>query len=155
MKLNLKILTTASLLLSSCTLFSEGEGQVIFHWEREGTGVYKFARDHSECMRKAEDLKLLPDIKSLFYSEEAKLEIRADWHAEKGIWATYVPHIGAQPVIVNSLRDDSSSSPRKYRICMEDRGYWHRKDNIPTYSNLFIYRPQTVYQDVPFNLGYR
>ena len=76
---------------SSCTLFQEADGQVIYHWERENTGVQKFARDHSECMRQAEDFKLLPDVRTWFFSEEVKMNIRADWHSEKGIWASYVP----------------------------------------------------------------
>ena len=107
---------------ASCTMFTKGKGQVIFHWQRENTGVEKFSRDHSECMREAEDFKLIPNVKSWFYSEEKRIDIRADWHSEKGIWASYVPYWGAQPLVVNSVRDDTNSSPRKYRICMEKRG---------------------------------
>lgn len=142
-------------LTASCTFFSESDGQVIYHWERQNTGIQKFSRDHSECMRKAEDFKLLPDVRSWFYSEEAKLDIRADWHAEKGIWASYVAYPGAQPVMVNSLREDEDISPREYRICMEERGYWHRELDIPTHTNLYTYKPQAVYQDIPFNIGYQ
>ena len=118
-----KILLLISIaFLSSCTFFSKGKGQVIFHWERVNTGVEKFSRDHSECMREAEDFKLIPNIKNWFYSEEKRIDIRADWHSEKGIWASYVPYWGAQPLLVNSVRDDKDSSPKKYRICMEKRG---------------------------------
>ena len=148
-------ITLASILCASCTLFSDGEGQIIYHWEREFTGVEKFSRDHSECLRKAEDFKLMPDVKSWFYSEEVKLNVRADWHSEKGIWASYVPYPGAQPLVVNSLRKDEDVSPRKYRLCMEDRGYWHRTYNIPTTSNIFIYKPQSILQDVPFGIGHK
>ena len=140
-------------LASSCTLFQDGDGQVIYHWERENTGVQKFARDHSECMRQAEDFKLLPDVRTWFFSEEVKMNIRADWHSEKGIWASYVPYPGARPVMVNSLRNDSDSSPRKYRLCMEDRGYWHRTYNLPSVTNIYVYRPQSVLQDDPINRG--
>lgn len=73
----------SAFLASSCTLFQDGDGQVIYHWERENTGVQKFARDHSECMRQAEDFKLLPDVRTWFFSEEVKMNIRADWHSEK------------------------------------------------------------------------
>ncbi len=148
-----KYITAFALFLGSCTLFSEGKGQVMYHWERENTGIEKFARDHSECMRMAEDFRLIPNVKTWFYSEEVKLDIRADWHSEKGIWASYVAYPGAQPVMVNSLRDDSDSSPKKYRLCMERRGYWHRNYDIPTYSNIFTYYPQSVNQDVPFGFG--
>lgn len=149
----LKIFPVAVLFLASCTLFSDGEGQVVYHWERTGTGVEKFARDHSECLRMSEDFRLLPDVKSWFYSEEAKLDVRADWHAEKGIWASYVPFPGAQPVTVNSLRDDKDISPRRYRLCMEARGYWHRSYDIPETTNIYIYNPQRVLEYKPFNQG--
>ncbi|MBO4284855.1 MAG: hypothetical protein J5895_01310 [Alphaproteobacteria bacterium] len=135
---------------ASCTMFTKGKGQVIFHWQRENTGVEKFSRDHSECMREAEDFKLIPNVKSWFYSEEKRIDIRADWHSEKGIWASYVPYWGAQPLVVNSVRDDTNSSPRKYRICMEKRGYTQRTNDIPSVTNIFIYKPQDVNQDVPF-----
>ncbi len=138
------------MLFPSCTWLSEGEGQVIYHWQRPKTGVEKFARDHSECMREAEDFKFLPSIKSWFYSEEARIDIRADWHSEKGIWASYLPYPGAQPLVVNSIRDDKDSSPRKYRICMEKRGYIRRTSDIPSTTNIFIYNPQKPNQDTPF-----
>jgi len=142
-------------LLCSCTMFLKGRGQVIFHWEKAHTGVEKFSRDHSECMREAEDFKLIPNIKNWFYSEEKRIDIRADWHSEKGIWASYVPYPGAQPLLVNSVRDDTNSSPRKYRICMEKRGYTHRTYDIPTTTNIFIYKPQDVNQDTPLEKYYR
>ena len=145
----------ALFLTMSCTWLSGGKGQVIYHWQRPNTGVQKFSRDHSECMREAEDFKLLPDFKNWFYSEEVRYDIRADWHSEKGIWASYVPYEGAQPVMVNSIRDDSGSSPRKYRRCMEKRGYTRRTDNLPSTTNIFIYKPQDVNQDVPFEKYYR
>ena len=147
------IFALLGLTLSGCTLFSSGQGQVIYHWQRPRTGVEKFSRDHSECLRLAEDFRLLPDFRSWFYSEEAKLDVRADWHSDKGIWASYVPHEGAQPLMVNSLRDDRDISPRKYRQCMEARGYTHRTGNIPDSTNLYIYSPQRVLQNKPFNQG--
>ena len=119
MNKKLTLIIFSGLLLSSCSWFSRGEGQVIYYWERENTGVEKFARDHSECMRKAENIRL-PDFRTWFYSEEVKLDIRADWHAEKGIWASYIPYPGAMPIVVNSLRDDADSDPKEYRLCMED-----------------------------------
>ena len=152
-----KILLITSILfsLSSCTWLSKGEGQVIYHWEKYNTGVQKFSRDHSECMRLAEDFKFLPNIKNWFYSEEARYDIRADWHSEKGIWASYIPYEGAQPIMVNSIRDDKDSSPRKYKNCMEKRGYNQRKYDIPEVTNIFIYKPQEFNQDTPFEKYYR
>ena len=145
----------ALFLFSGCTWLAEGNGQVIYHWERPRTGVAKFARDHSECMREAEDFKFLPSIKNWFYSEEVRFDIRADWHSEKGIWASYVPYEGAQPLVVNSIRDDRDSSPRKYRRCMEKRGYTRRTRDIPSTTNIFIYKPQSINQDTLFEEYYR
>jgi len=140
------------LILGACTSFydDEAQGQIVYHWERPRTGVVKFSRDHSECLRQAENWSWAPDLNSWFYSEEAKLNIRADWHAERGIWATYVPYAGAQPLIVNSLRDDEDIKPQKYRECMEGRGYAHRSSDIPETSNLYIYKPQRMLQNKPF-----
>jgi hypothetical protein len=152
-----KIILILSFLLtvSSCTFLSKGQGQVIYHWERQKTGIQKFSRDHSECLRIAEDFKFLPSIKNWLITEEARYDIRADWHSEKGIWATYVPYSGAQPLIVNSIRDDSDSSPKKYKKCMEKRGYTHRMYDIPEITNIYIYKPQTFNQDTLFEEYYR
>lgn len=148
----IKKLCLISLLLLStaCSISSKGKGQVIFHWEKENTGVEKFSRDHSECMLNAEDFRLVPNVKSWFYSEEARLDIRANWHTERGVWASYVPYPDAQPLIVNSLRRNESIDPKKYRLCMERRGYWHRSYNIPTVTNVYVYNPQRKTKDLPF-----
>ncbi len=143
------------LTVSSCTFFSRGTGQIIFHWEKQKTGIQKFSRDHSECMRQAEDFKFIPSIKNWFISEEARYDIRADWHSEKGIWASYVPYEGAQPLLVNSIREDKNSDPKKYRICMEKKGYNHRKHSIPSVTNIFVYNPQDINQDTLFEKYYR
>ena len=68
------------LVLSGCSWFSGGKGQVIYHWERENTGAAKFARDHSECLREAEGWFHLPDFSSWLYSEEYRYNIVVDWH---------------------------------------------------------------------------
>ncbi len=146
------IILISILLSSSCAWLAEGEGQVIYHWAKEKTSVFYFVQDHSECLRESEDLGFLPDIKSWFYSEEARYDIRADWHSEKGVWASYVPYAGAQPLIVNSLRDDSDVNPGKYRTCMEKRGYWHRNFNIPTTTSIHIYKPQKLHEGGLSNL---
>lgn len=147
------LILLSSTILCSCSLLSssnESKGQVIYHWERENTSVEKFARDHSECMNNAEAFRFVPNIKSWFYSEEARLDIRANWHSERGVWASYVAFPGTQPIIVNSLRMNEAINPRKYRLCMEDRGYWHRSYNIPTTTNIYTYNPQKKTKDLPF-----
>lgn len=153
MNKNILLITTSILLITGCGITSsttsEGEGQVIYHWEKENTGIQKFARDHNECMKIGEATRFLPNFKMWFYSEEAKLDIRPNWHSDKGVWASYVAYPGAQPVVVNSLWRNEDISPKKYRLCMEDRGYWHRTHNIPTVTNIFVYKPQKIPKDLP------
>lgn len=138
------------ILLCSC---STTKGQMVFHWDRYNTGGIKFARDHSECMRKAEAFKFWPNFKSWGYTEEQRYDTVVKWHKEHGIWASFVPYPGAMPVMVNSVRDDTDSSPRKYQKCMLNKGYVERTTDIPETSNLFVYKPQSVNQDVPLDNG--
>lgn len=128
------------LLLSSCTMFSRGTGQVIFHWQKQNTGVEKFSRDHADCLLIAKEFTLMPDFRTWFYSEETKLNTRADWRSDKGIWATYIPYAGAQPLIVNSRYDDSDIDPADYNKCMKSKGYWHRSYDIPEITNINLYK---------------
>lgn len=135
---------TALLLISAC---SSGKGQMVYHWERYNTGVEKFARDHNICMREAEAFSMMPRIRtlwhSIFYSEKQKVATRADWDAEKGIWATYIPYPGAQPIIINYLRDDSEVDADDYSECMHKKGYNIRSYEIPTITNIHVYgRPK-------------
>ena len=139
------------LMLCSC---AKGKGQVVFHWDRYNTGGVKFARDHSECMREAEPIKIFPRFRSWFYTEEQRYEIVVKWHKENGIWASFVPYPGAMPIMVNSVRNDSKSSPRVYQKCMLRKGYVERTTDIPEASNLFIYKPQSVNQDAPLDDTY-
>ena len=142
------------LFIISCSSIS-GQGQVIYHWEREKTGVAKFSLDHSECLKKAEGWFHLPNITSWLYSEEYRYNIIVDWHKKKGIWASYVPYQGASPLLVNSIRDSALSDPRDYRLCMEAKGYWHRTYDIPTTTNIFVYNPQKGTDYVPLEGIYR
>lgn len=149
-----------TLALASCATSQEDpKGVNIYHWERANTGVYKFSRDHSECMRVAENWRLFPtirEIKGWLTTEEAQYHINVDWHAERGIWASYVPYPGSMPLMVNTAADDKDSDPKKYRICMENKGYLHRTYDIPETTNLFVYKPQQANQDDPFRgLYYR
>ena len=147
---------TFMILLLTTACFGGGEGQVIYNWERENTGVAKFSRDHSECLKEAEGWFHWPDISSWFYTEEYRYNIHVDWHKEKGIWASYVPYRGASPLLVNSIRDSARSKPRDYRLCMEKKGYWHRTYDIPSVTNIFVYKPQRPTDYVPFeDLNYK
>lgn len=139
------------LLLTAC---GGPKGQVVFHWDRYNTGGIKFARDHSECMRKAEAFRFWPNFRSWFYTEEQRYNTVVKWHKEHGIWASFVPYPGAMPILVNSVRDDTDSSPRKYQKCMLQKGYVERTANVPEASNLFVYKPQSVNQDAPLDSTY-
>src|SRR5574344_144747 len=141
---NMKYLTLITFLfLSACnSLRGDGQGQVIYHWERENTGIQKFSRDHSECLKSAESWWHWPDFSSWLYTEEYRYNIVVDWHKDKGIWSSYVPYRGASPLLVNSIRDTADSDPRTYRLCMEAKGYWHRTYDLPTVTNVFVYKPQ-------------
>lgn len=122
--------------LSSCTFLTMGSGQVVYHWEKDNTGIEKFSRDHAECLLEAKDFSFIPDFRTWFYSEETKLNTRFDGKSNKGIWASYIPYTGAQPILVNSRTDDSDISPKEYRQCMEIKGYWRREHDIPEITNL-------------------
>lgn len=138
------------LMTAACASFDtlissvKGQGQVIYHWEKPRTGVKQFARDHSECLEVASPFSFFPDIKSFLHSEEFRIDARADWHSDRGIWASYVPYPGAMPLVLNSLKMDDDINPRKYRLCMEARGYAHRKYDIPSTTNIYHYSPQRI-----------
>ncbi len=151
--MNKKItLLVLSLALCSCTYLSKGSGQVVYHWEKLHTGVEKFSRDHAECLMAAKEFKLMPDFRTWFYSEETKLNTKADWHSDKGIWATYVPYAGAQPLIVNSRYDDDDISPKNYSKCMKSKGYWPREHDIPEITNINLYKARRPHLQQPFGL---
>ena len=135
-----KVFLLFCLFLCSCSYISGGSGQVVYHWERTRTGVEKFSKDHSECLLAAKAIQFFPDYRSWFYTEETKLNTRADWNSDRGIWATYVPYPGAQPLIVNSRYDDKDISPQKYTACMKKKGYWYRTHDIPEITNINLYK---------------
>lgn len=136
--------------LSSCTLITKGSGQVVYHWEKDNTGVEKFSRDHAECLLEAKDFSFIPDFKMWFYSEETKLNTRFDGKSDKGIWASYIPYAGAQPILVNSKTDDRDISPKEYRQCMESKGYWRREHDIPEMTNLNLHKEKQRLPYRPF-----
>lgn len=141
-----------SLALCSCTYLSKGSGQVVYHWEKPHTGVEKFSRDHAECLLAAKEFKIMPDFRTWFYSEETKLNTRADWKSDKGIWASYVPYAGAQPLIVNSRYDDDDISPKNYSNCMKSKGYWPRDHDIPEITNINLYKARRPHLQQPFGV---
>ena len=120
-----------------------GKGQLVYHCARQNTGIEKFVRDHNNCMREAEAFSLMPRMRtmwhSMFYTEEQKVATRADWNADEGIWATYVPYPGAQPLIINYLRDDANVDPSDYSKCMYKKGYTIRSYEIPAITNIRLY----------------
>lgn len=145
-----KLTAFVCILLCSCSYFGGGRGQFVYHWERTNTGVEKFSRDHSECMREAKAIEIMPDFRSWFYTEETKLNTRADWNSSSGIWASYIPYPGAQPLIVNSPVDDIDVDPEEYVACMKEKGYWFRRHTIPEITNINLYKARTPMLSNPF-----
>lgn len=139
------------LFLCSCSYFSGGVGQLVYHWERTRTGIDRFVRDHKECLQHAKAIKWFPDFQSWFYTEETHLNTRADWNSDRGIWATYVPYEGAQPLIINSQVDDVDIDPHKYVSCMKEKGYWFRNHDIPEITNINLYKARTPHLQHPFS----
>ncbi len=125
---------------------AHGNGQDIFHWQRPHTGVQKFSTDHKFCIEKAKTFKLFPAIKKfyskVFRTEEKHFEILADWNGKSGVWASFIPYAGAQPIMVNvpTREEDDDISPRKYVNCMTDRGYTTRNYEIPDVTNVYLRR---------------
>ena len=103
-------------------------------------------------IQQAQTFKLIPAVKkwlhNTFYTEEKSLEIRADWNGKSGIWASFIPYAGAQPVVVNVTRpeDDDDVNYQTYVDCMEGRGYTARNYNIPEVTNIYLRDP---YQKSP------
>lgn len=149
--MNKKVYTLALLFaLSSCTYLSKGSGQIVYHWEKPSTGVQKFSSDHGECLVAAKEFTFIPDFRSWFYTEETKLDTRADWKSSKGIWASYIPYPGAQPLVVNSRYNDEDISPANYSKCMRSKGYWNREYDIPEITNINLYRARRPVLRQPF-----
>ena len=121
-----KILFLMLLFLSGCYFVQEDEreGQKVFYWERPNTGVTWFAKDHKECMQKADwwpfEWRGLP-------WEPEELKLRFDNNSENGVWAQFIPHPGAMPVHVNYAVGDWSVDYDDYQQCMEKRHYTQRK----------------------------
>lgn len=152
MMIDKKIISATFLLtLCSCTYLSKGSGQVVYHWEKPYTGVQKFSVDHADCLVKAKEFTFIPDFRSWFYTEETKLDTRADWKSSKGIWASYIPYAGAQPLIVNSRYNDEDINPKDYRVCMESKGYWRREHEIPEITNINLYKARNPMLRQPFS----
>ncbi len=112
------------LFLASCG----GKGQTIFFWQKEGVGPVWFAKEHNECLAKAD---YWPWQMPAWPPGSNRLpELRFDNNADNGIWANFVPYTGAQPVYVNSLVNDATMSPSSYESCMEEKGYIQRQPSI-------------------------
>lgn len=150
MKKNLLFPVIFAFALSSCTYLTKGSGQVVYHWEKDNTGVEKFSRDHAECLIEAKEFSFIPDFRMWFYTEETKLNTRFDGKSDKGIWASYIPYAGAQPILVNSRTKDEDINPPKYRKCMESKGYWRREHDIPEITNINLHKEKQRLPYRPF-----
>ena len=95
-------------------------------------------------MQHSATFKLIPATKKwfhdIFYTEEKHFEIRADGNGKCGIWASFVPYQGAQPIMINtpSLEDDDDINYQKYVDCMLNRGYTAINYDIPDVTNVYF-----------------
>ncbi len=117
------------MLLSLAVLAGCGyKGQTIFYWEKADVGPTWFAKEHNECLAKAD---YWPWQAPAWPPGTARMpELRFDNDADNGIWANFVPYPGAQPVYVNSLVNDATMSASSYESCMEKKGYVQRQPKV-------------------------
>lgn len=114
---------------SGCSAVS---GPVVYNWRAENVGMAQFVEDHDACMESSD---LLPDWPDWLTFGTKKLNTRADWDG-RGIWASYVPYVGAEPVLVNSNQKDFATSTTAYSGCMRVRGYRTRRLNLHEASHI-------------------
>lgn len=105
------------LILTGCS------GQKVYVWEKPETGIYQFARDHQYCMEYGDFFPWkLPTLPSLVGMPRRR-ELKARWEDHNGVWASYIPHEGADPVTVNYIQRSVTVSPLIYSRCMNNMGY--------------------------------
>ena len=101
---------------------ADSKERKIFYWERPNTGVGQFAKDHRDCMLKADILPFeLPSR-----TKEPKT-LRFD--DDSGVWGNFIPYPGALPVNVKYEHSDRFVNYDNYQQCMEQRHYTQRLPN--------------------------
>lgn len=104
----------ATVLLANCTQ------QTMYHWHKPETGMTQFVQDHNACLCAAD---MFPWTSPQILHPTEQYNTRMKNNRSGGIWASYIPYQGAQPVYVNSFMNDSSMIRPLYASCMERRGY--------------------------------
>ena len=127
--MNFKVLRV----LIAVTMLSGCFGQKVFFWEKPSTGVYQFAEDHNYCMRYGDYFPWdVPSLTEIFGTK--KLNLKARWTDYNGIWASYLPYEGAEPLTVNYHKRQLTVSSRFYKKCMENKGYTQNRNiNVTTH----------------------
>lgn len=94
--------------------------QTMYHWHKPNTGMPRFVQDHNACLCAAD---IFPWSSPQWLNATNLNNTRLKANRTNGIWASYVPYKGAQPVYVNSFMNDSTMIRPIYATCMENRGY--------------------------------
>jgi hypothetical protein len=124
------------LLLTSC---GWSKGQTIYNWERNYANMDRFTEDHLECLKISDHFPY--KIPNPFDRAETK-NTKAKWDDYRGIWASYTPYKGAQPILVKYEKNSWTVDNDKYTDCMLSRGYrqrsyrnWHPATAIENLKN--------------------
>ncbi|MCL2673410.1 MAG: hypothetical protein FWF01_03395 [Alphaproteobacteria bacterium] len=129
MKKHLSAFMLLALFLGGC---GTGTGQTTYYWYRPDTGVQWFSQDHANCMRESDNW---PVTKPRLPGTPEKLNLRLKYKSDRGVWAYYVPKIGAQPVYINYKHGAWSVSPAAYSRCMRRLGYRHV---APPHKSMYV-----------------
>ena len=108
------LLLLTTIVLCSCTQ------QTMYHWHKPSTGTTQFVKDHNTCLCSA---NFFPFTSPQLLQSTQLNNTRLKQNRSNGIWASWVPYKGAQPLYVNSAMNDSTMLRPLYASCMERRGY--------------------------------
>ena len=90
--------------------------QAMYHWHKPQTGMPQFVEDHNSCLCTA---NFFPWTSPQWLHPTEQYNTRLKSRGANGIWASYIPYQGAQPIYVNSQMNDSAMLRPLYATCME------------------------------------
>ncbi len=97
------------------------KGQTIFYWENPLADEEWFVKDHNDCIEQADYWPWTLPAWPLNAQKVPSRKFQNE--SDNGVWASFVPYPGAQPLYVNTVWADWSVSTGAYQSCMQDRGY--------------------------------
>jgi hypothetical protein len=100
------------------------KGQTVYNWERTYGNIDRFSIDHQECLKGSDSFPYkIPNP----FDRAERANTRAKWGDYRGIWASYVPYKGAQPIMIKYDKNSWLVDNDKYTDCMLARGYHQRE----------------------------